>query len=705
MKTRKRIILFGLLFGVGFWVADSFVDLFFYESGLWDLMLLHVPPIELYTRSAALALFVALGAIMGRSAARRERAEEALARREGWLQLIMENSYDGINICAFDHETDHRTLVMCNDRYVEMSGYTREELMGAENLKDLTENFEQPPDILERYRKGLPAQGTASWIRPDGKENYYEWTSRALEIDGKLHIFGSDRDITERRRAEEERRKRAELQQVFLDALPPVAMLLRPHTREIVARNKAGQEVGAEPGKICFESWGQTDAPCPWCLAPEVWETGEARHLQTWGVGRFWDAHWIPVSDDLYLHYAYDITEQKRAEEERQKLETKVQDAQKLESLGVLAGGIAHDFNNLLMIMLGNADIALRNLSEVAPARIGVDEIKKAVLRASELTNQMLAYSGRGRFVVESLNFNEVIEEMGHLLQVSISKKVTLRYDLPGNLPAIEADAAQIRQIVMNLITNASEAIGDETGVVGITTGVVKMDRAYLSAVHLDEDLPEGRYVFVEVTDTGCGMDEETRSKLFDPFFTTKFTGRGLGMAAVLGIVRGHKGAIKVESEVGEGSTFRVLFPCGGQAAVTETAPGAERPETWRPSGTLLVVDDEEGVRKVVKEMLEEAGFDVLVAADGREAVDVFREYPGEIAAVLLDMTTPQLSGEDALRELRRIKPDVRVILSSGYDEQEVTDRFAGKHLAGFIQKPYEYEELVAKFRTALGAE
>ncbi len=237
-----------------------------------------------------------------------------------------------------------------------------------------------------------------------------------------------------------------------------------------------------------------------------------------------------------------DITERKQAEERQKKLEAELQQAQKLESLGVRAGGIAHDFNNLLMGVLGNAEIAVLELPPESPARRELKNITTAALRAAELTKQMLAY-GKGKFVVETLNLSKLVREMAHLLQVSISKNVVLKYNFADSLPAIEADASQIRQIVMNLILNASEAVGETSGVVTVSTGMIEADRSYLAETYLDENLPEGHYVSLEVADTGCGMDEETREKIFDPFFTTKFTGRGLGLAAVLGIVRGHGGA------------------------------------------------------------------------------------------------------------------------------------------------------------------
>jgi two-component system, cell cycle sensor histidine kinase and response regulator CckA len=397
-----------------------------------------------------------------------------------------------------------------------------------------------------------------------------------------------------------------------------------------------------------------------------------------------------------------DITERKRVELERQQLEHQMQQAQKLESLGVLAGGIAHDFNNLLMAILGNASLALMKLRPESPGRDHLQKVETAAKRAAELTNQMLAYSGKGKFVVEPLCMSRVVEEMSHLLGAVISKKVVLKFDFTDDLPPIEADASQIRQVVMNLILNGSDAIGDTSGVVTVSTGVVQADRSYLSGTYLDWELPEGYYVYVEISDTGHGMDAETQRKIFDPFFTTKFSGRGLGLAAVLGIVRGHHGAVKVYSEVGKGTTVKVLLPAAEEPEpVRVVKPRAAA--DWRGHGLVLVVDDEEMIRDTARMILEAVGFDVLLAEDGREAVEVFRERGDDIRVVLLDMTMPHMGGEEAFTELRRIRDDVRVILSSGYNEQEATNRFAGKGLAGFIQKPYPPMKLAEILRGILG--
>jgi CheY-like chemotaxis protein len=337
----------------------------------------------------------------------------------------------------------------------------------------------------------------------------------------------------------------------------------------------------------------------------------------------------------------------------------------------------------------------MAHLNPESPVREKLVSIEKAATRAADLAQQMLAYSGKGKFVVESIDMNRLVEEMGHMLEVSISKKAVLRYNLARSLPAVNADATQIRQIVMNLVINASEAIGDRSGVIAISTGSLECTESYLKDVWLADPLPEGRYVFIEVADTGCGMDKETLARIFDPFFTTKFTGRGLGMAAVLGIIRGHHGAIKVYSEPGKGSNFKILLQASEQPAELCGQDPAIN-DTWKGSGTVLLVDDEETVRDIGSEMLQELGFKVVTATDGQEALDIYASRP-DIVLVLLDLTMPHMDGEQCFRELRLLNPNVSVVISSGYSELEVTQKFAGKGLAGFVQKPYRLAALREK--------
>jgi signal transduction histidine kinase/ActR/RegA family two-component response regulator len=396
-----------------------------------------------------------------------------------------------------------------------------------------------------------------------------------------------------------------------------------------------------------------------------------------------------------------DITARKRAEEERRKIEEQLQRTQKLASLEVLAGGVAHDFNNLLVAVLGNAELALNEGLPPGSVRDYLDGIVAAARRAAELCRQMLAYSGRGTPDMRPVDVNALVEDMTGLLRVAIPRKIAIKYALAAGLPAVTADTAQIRQVLMNLAANAVEAIGDRSGIIGIGTGAMDCSREYLREVWLDGGLAEGRYVYLEVNDTGSGMDRRILPRIFDPFFSTKSASRGLGLAAVLGIMRSHQGGIRVTSELDRGSAFRLLFPALA-VPVPAPPPEPETAETWRGSGLFLLVDDEEALRAVVKRMLERVGFTVITAANGRDAVALFRQQAGKIAGVLLDLTMPHMDGIETLRVLRQLRPEVRVILSSGYNETDVATRLAGMDVDAFLQKPYSERTLIRTLRETL---
>ena len=353
---------------------------------------------------------------------------------------------------------------------------------------------------------------------------------------------------------------------------------------------------------------------------------------------------------------------------ELEQLQAQMLHVQKLESLGVLAGGIAHDFNNLLAGVLGNAGLAALELGEHSPARPFLREVEKAAERSAELANQMLAYAGRGRLEVRRVDLSDLVDEMTGLLRSSISKKVHLRLDLPSDLPVVEGDPTQLRQVVMNLLTNASDALSPAGGEVRISTESREVPPGYFADAYVDDGLPEGVYVVLEVTDDGCGMEPQVRERIFDPFFTTKDSGRGLGMAAVLGVVRSHNGAIKLETMLGTGTTFRVYLPATvGEAGVVPEKISGERP--WQATGTALVADDEEVVRKLARSMLEQLGFEVITAKDGWEAVKVFDEHVDDIDFALVDLSMPGLDGEEVLAEIRSRRLDLPVILSSGFGD------------------------------------
>ena len=388
---------------------------------------------------------------------------------------------------------------------------------------------------------------------------------------------------------------------------------------------------------------------------------------------------------------------------ERARSDEKMLQKQKLESLGILAGGVAHDFNNLLTGILGNASLALDTVPPNSPAVRMLHDVVEASERAAHLTKQLLAYAGKGRFFVQSVDLSEIVREISHLIKSSIPKNAQVRLDLADQLPCIEADASQLQQLVMNLVINGAEAIPEgQAGSVLVTTRTQHVDENYLTQLSATGEIAVGEYVTLEVHDTGTGMDEETLRRIFDPFFTTKFAGRGLGLAATQGIVRGHKGLLKVYTTPGHGSTFKVLFPAATEArqAIRVAPPAPLKVSSRR--GTVLVIDDEEVVRRSAKASLERGGYDTVLAENGVEGIQVFTALAGKISLVLLDLTMPGPGGEEVLRQLQMINPATRVILSSGYNEVEVIQRFTGKGLAGFLQKPYTAAALVDKVNGVL---
>jgi signal transduction histidine kinase len=390
---------------------------------------------------------------------------------------------------------------------------------------------------------------------------------------------------------------------------------------------------------------------------------------------------------------------------ERRNLEEQLRHAQKLESLGLLAGGVAHDFNNLLTGILGNASLALDISGPDSEMKGMLQDIIRASERAADLTRQLLAYAGKGKFIIEPIDASGLVRDISELLRSSVPRTVELALQLHPDLPTIEGDQSQIQQLVMNLILNAVEATGGERpGVVRITTSIRQI-RSGDRIAHFRPDPPQsGVYVAIDVMDDGCGMTDAVKAQIFDPFFTTKFTGRGLGLAAALGIVRGHKGCIAVESSEGSGSRFTVLLPAQGNGASAVQSGDAftVEPLAQASAGAILIIDDEDVVRRAARATLEHFGYTVFEASDGRDGADLFSRLHDRISAVLLDLTMPRMDGHEVWRYIRRIRPDMKIIVSSGFDEAEAMRQFSEASGVDFIQKPYTASSLVRKIRSTL---
>jgi signal transduction histidine kinase/CheY-like chemotaxis protein len=364
-----------------------------------------------------------------------------------------------------------------------------------------------------------------------------------------------------------------------------------------------------------------------------------------------------------------DITENKRLQAERAEMDRRINQSQKLESLGALAGGVAHDFNNILTIILNNATLAKGHAHDPVLFDECLGQIEHAAARAAHLCNQMLAYSGRGQFVIQPIRLADLVDDTLPLLRSGVSRKAQLEVVAEPCDAVAQADVTQIRQIILNLVINASDALGDSPGSIRIRTGLMRADADYLRATTLSPDLEPGagEFVFLEVADTGCGMSAETVAKIFEPFFTTKFAGRGLGLAAVLGIVRGHHGAIRVDSQPGRGTTFRLLLPAVHGVAPRPLVRPVEAIVPVKVAGKILVVDDEEFIRSVLCRSLGKVGFETVSAASGSEAIALLAENPSAIAAVLLDLTMPRMDGQQTFEELRKIHPTLPVLLMRGF--------------------------------------
>ncbi|HCU35276.1 MAG TPA: hypothetical protein DGT21_07365 [Armatimonadetes bacterium] len=621
------------------------------------------------------------------------RARDAVRQSEARYRAIFETGLDGLVLVDM---TGH--IIDANQVYVDMLGYDIEELKGI-SYRDLTppQWLDAEADIIERevIGRGYSEPYEKEYICKDGSVFpilIRAWLVR--DADGNpIGMAGWVRDMTEEKRTEAE----LEMLARFPAENPNCVMRTDADGNLTYANESSGRLLAAwrcAVGERIPEQWREqvmgalqadriVEAEC---------DCGEC----------VYSLMFAPIVDTGYVNiYGADITSRVEAERERGRLEAQIQAAQKLESLGVLAGGIAHDFNNILVGILGNADLAMMDLAPESPVRRRLAGIIEASERAADLTNQMLAYSGKGRFVVERVDITRLVQEMAHLLEVSASKKAVIKYDLSTDqLPPVEADVTQVRQVMVNLVTNASEALVGGVGIIAIRTSSMHCNREYLRSTYIDEELPEGLYVVLEVSDTGCGMDSETLEQIFDPFFTTKFTGRGLGLAAVLGIIRGHKGAVKVYSEPAHGTSFRVLLPAAEAADTAEAVDASTQNQAV--AGTVLVVDDEEIVRDLASDMLRRLGLEVIPAADGAEALELYAECGDSLSLVVLDMTMPRMSGEEAFRRMKRLRADIPILVTSGYNEQEAIERFAGQGLAGFIQKPYQFGAFGEAVRRAL---
>ena len=602
-------------------------------------------------------------------------------------------------------------MVDANPAYVRLFGYgSIAEIRGRSILEQIAQSHRA--EIQGRVAKRARGEESQSryrsrGVRRDGSEFPFEvTTTRVLTPDGALTIaFISDLSEHDEAvfaaRASEERFRTlaaAAFEGVFIH-----------EAGRIVLANEAGAAMyGYEPEEII----GRTVAELTARESQERTAAYQAAELTAHyeGFARRKDGSTFPVElharslehqgKKTRVAVIRDVTERKRIEAEQRALAERVRHAQKLESLGMLAGGVAHDFNNILTIVTNRLAL-LRNDAKLGDAALGhIDTIANAVERAGELCRQMLAYAGKATLVSEAIELSALVADMSSMLELSISKKVTLARELATNLPMALGDPTQIRQVIMNLVINASEAIGEAAGTVRVSTGVSDLGAEAFARSAAGGDPKPGKYVYLRVDDDGIGMNAQTVAQMFDPFFTTKFVGRGLGMAAVLGIVRGHSGAIEVDSTPGKGTSIRVFFPV---QAVEKSRKPSPAPARARGEGVVLVVDDEQAVRASTQLLLQELGFEAVLARDGVEALDILKDGRHHIDVVLLDATMPRMAGAETLQEIRKLAPRIPVVLASGYLTSGSESRsMYGTMADALLAKPYSVDELLESLNRAM---
>lgn len=649
---------------------------------------------------------------------------EKLIEKENLYRIIVEGAHEGIWVVDENFVT-----VYVNPQIAKVLGYDPSYITGRTTLEFVPE--EEHKDVItrrENRKKGIFEQYERTLICADGSRRTFLVNAAPLvDSENKFRgAIGFFTDITERKYLEKLIEKERNLLKEYLNLSPSIFLVLN-REGNITFANEAVKRALHSVDRIegmnflsSFVSPQDRDIALKWFrdIIEGCGDTENLRQLCVVTLGqeeRFFSLKCAGLKNDKgeiegVICAGLDITEQKKAEKEKEILEERIKQTQRLESIGLLAGSIAHDFNNLLVGIVGNTDLAMMELHPEHPAQKYLEEVIKISKKMTHISNQLLAYSGKARTCVKEISLAELIKNMETLIELSVlSKKIALKFDLEENVPLISADPLYVQQVVIDLVANSAEAIGDKTGTISIVVRSMFCDRKYFENTYFGQDNPEGTYVYLEVVDTGPGIPEDVKHRMFEPFYTTKSFGRGLGLSAVAGIVKMHKGAIKVYTEPGKGTSIKVFFPALGEKKnVHESVVPKEADIHWSKDGAetkralILVVDDEPMVRQTVKNMIELGGYEVITVEDGEKAIEVYKAYMDKISLVLLDMTMPVYDGEETFRELRRINPNVKVILSSGYSEQDIMDRFVGKGLAGFIQKPYVLSNLLETIRSVL---
>jgi two-component system cell cycle sensor histidine kinase/response regulator CckA len=684
-----------------------------FDAAQWVEQRARARLIALLRLGAAILLLtspVVVIAVLRHDLKRRREVEQQLRDQVELRRMIFDHAPGGISLSDLNLR-----LVEVNDTYCHMLGYSRDELLQLSFIQ-----ITHPDDVeksLALNRRiaagGSPAEPLEKrYIRKDGSSIHVVLNVGVIRDEkGAPRFFvGQVTDITERRQVESELHQRQKQLATVLAHAPIILFAVDAQGIFTLSEGAGLAAIGREPGEAVGHSVFDRYAARP-DITGDVRRAlaGETFTIQREINGVFFETRCMPqrgadgrIAGMIAL--AIDITDRQAAAREREKIEHKLLDVQKLESLGVLAGGVAHDFNNLLTAIVGNANLARLALPPASPVAGNLDQIEQASQVAAGLCQQLLAYAGRSRLDPRATDLNTLVRDTTDLLRLSVGNHAQLRLKLAPELPGIMADAGPIRQVLLNIVQNAAEAIGRADGLIELTTRLRPVDAAWLAEASTGQQLPAGSYVCLEVTDNGPGLDRETRARIFDPFFSTKGGGRGLGLAAALGIMRSHKGALRLASEPGRGTTFTLAFPINDQPvqAPVPAAPPAPPARTWRGSGSVLIVDDEQTVRATAAQMIAFYGFTVKQAESGQQALDFLRQRGSRFDLVLLDLTMPGMDGYATFTALRQLQPDQRIVVFSGYSAQDAKQRFAGQNLNGFLQKPFSADSLRQVLREAI---
>lgn len=701
-----RIVAVYSLFG-GLWIylSDTFIGMVFTDPVVLSRMSMYKGLV--FIALTAALLYVLIVRYINRINVHihdLNQAQVTLLRQKSLLDIVIEGTDDAVYL----KDAAGRYL-FANSAVARFVGKPLADIIG----RDDAELFptEEAHALMDHDRwvmsQGAPQTFEELLTTPEGGRYFLSTKGPMQGSDGGVTgIFGIARDISERKQAEDALAKSEQLFRSFVENVNDVLFVLTPSgVFSYVSpqwKDAFGYELSETVGKPFLPFVHPDDVPGCMTFLQQVLESGkkqsgvEYRVLCTDGSYVWYRANGSQTIDPLtgipsFVGIGRDISDLKRAEEEKRAFEQQYQQTQKLESLGVLAGGIAHDFNNILAIIIGRCSLA-KMRQETAVEHI--ESIEKAAERAAELCRQMLAYAGKAQFTLSQINMRWLVDEMVNMLRTTTNQNAVIVFDSIPDIPFIKGDASQLRQVVMNLIINASEAIGMEQGEIRVNLATIAIKADEPIKDHLGAIIASGEYIRLEVTDSGCGMDSETKRRIFEPFYSTKFTGRGLGMSAVLGIITAHKGALQLFSQPGQGTTFLVYLPVQANNSLGKE-PYQRLPQAqWLGSGTILLVDDEEQILIIAKTMLVALGFTVITAANGREALAKYREHASEIVLVLTDVGMPVMDGYMLFRELKSINPDLPIVISSGFGEADVTARIARENIAGLVGKPFNSIQL-----------